>query len=149
MIAAETEVRFGQMSPWRDERTNEQGKIGLLSQWTMEGWDEQKYQQKFECFPEPTEWHQSSRNQAVMLLWRKRAQNPLPLPFSSEKLRWGQFSWMPRDIRMSKWHERNFIESVYKNDIFQEKCRRKCLAAQEYNGAGYFCEINLFIGREI
>ena len=25
-----------------DERTNEQkGKIGLLSQWTMEGWDEQ------------------------------------------------------------------------------------------------------------
>ena len=28
------EVRFGQMSRWRD---NEQGKIGLLSQWTMEG----------------------------------------------------------------------------------------------------------------
>ena len=33
----QVEVRFGQVSPWRDERTNEQGKIGLLSQWTMEG----------------------------------------------------------------------------------------------------------------
>ena len=37
----QVEVRFGQMSPWRDERTNEQpteqGKIELLSQWTMEG----------------------------------------------------------------------------------------------------------------
>ena len=31
------EVRFGQMSPWRDERPTKQGKIGLLSQWTMEG----------------------------------------------------------------------------------------------------------------
>ena len=31
------EVRFGRVSPWRDEQTNEQGKIGLLSQWTMEG----------------------------------------------------------------------------------------------------------------
>ena len=29
------------MSPWRDGRTNKKGKIGLLSQWTMEGWDEQ------------------------------------------------------------------------------------------------------------
>ena len=37
----QVEVRFGQVSPWRDERTNEQpnkqGKIELLSQWTMEG----------------------------------------------------------------------------------------------------------------
>ena len=37
----QVEVRFDLMSPWRDnrtnERTNEQGKIGLLSQWTMEG----------------------------------------------------------------------------------------------------------------
>ena len=34
----QVEVRFGQMSPWRDERTtNQQGKIELLSQWTMEG----------------------------------------------------------------------------------------------------------------
>ena len=35
------EVRFGQMLPWRDERTTnrttKQGKIELLSQWTMEG----------------------------------------------------------------------------------------------------------------
>ena len=32
------EVRFGQMSPWRDEQpNNQQGKIELLSQWTMEG----------------------------------------------------------------------------------------------------------------
>ena len=34
------EVRFGRMSPKRDD-DNEQGKIGLLSQWTMEGGDEQ------------------------------------------------------------------------------------------------------------
>ena len=37
----QVEVRFGQMSPWWDERTTnrttKQGKIGLLSQWTMEG----------------------------------------------------------------------------------------------------------------
>ena len=34
----QVEVRFGWMSPWReDERTNKRGKIGLLSQWTMEG----------------------------------------------------------------------------------------------------------------
>ena len=33
----QVEVRFGQMSPWRDNQPNEQGKIGLLSQWTMEG----------------------------------------------------------------------------------------------------------------
>ena len=33
----QVEVRFGQMSPWRDERTTKQGKIELLSQWTMEG----------------------------------------------------------------------------------------------------------------
>ena len=34
----QVEVRFGQMSPWRDEQTNNrQGKIELLSQWTMEG----------------------------------------------------------------------------------------------------------------
>ena len=34
----QVEMRFGQMSPWRDERTNNrQGKIELLSQWTMEG----------------------------------------------------------------------------------------------------------------
>ena len=35
------EVRFGRVLPWRDqqptERTTEQGKIELLSQWTMEG----------------------------------------------------------------------------------------------------------------
>ena len=30
----QVEVRFGQMSPWRDDQ---QGKIGLISQWTMEG----------------------------------------------------------------------------------------------------------------
>ena len=35
----QVEVRFGRMSRWRDN--NEQGKIGLLSQWTMEGGDEQ------------------------------------------------------------------------------------------------------------
>ena len=28
------EVRFGRMLPWRDDR---QGKIELLSQWTMDG----------------------------------------------------------------------------------------------------------------
>ena len=33
----QVEVRFGQVLPWRDKRTTEQGKIGLLSQWTMEG----------------------------------------------------------------------------------------------------------------
>ena len=35
----QVEVRFGQVSPWWDEQTtnNQQGKIGLLSQWTMEG----------------------------------------------------------------------------------------------------------------
>ena len=37
----QVEVRFDQMSPWRDERTTnqptKQGKIGLLSQWTLEG----------------------------------------------------------------------------------------------------------------
>ena len=33
----QVEVRFGQVSPWRDKRTTKQGKIGLLSQWTMEG----------------------------------------------------------------------------------------------------------------
>ena len=37
----QVEVRFGQVSPWRDERTTnrttKQGKIELLSQWTMEG----------------------------------------------------------------------------------------------------------------
>ena len=34
----QVEVRFGQMSPWRDKQTTEQqGKIELLSQWTMEG----------------------------------------------------------------------------------------------------------------
>ena len=37
----QVEVRFGRVSPWRDEqpteRTTKQGKIGLLSQWTMEG----------------------------------------------------------------------------------------------------------------
>ena len=37
----QVEVRFRQMSPWRDKRTTEQptkqGKIELLSQWTMEG----------------------------------------------------------------------------------------------------------------
>ena len=34
----QVEVRFGRMSQWLDERTNdEQGKIGLISQWTMEG----------------------------------------------------------------------------------------------------------------
>ena len=34
----QVEARFGQISQWRDERTNdEQGKIGLISQWTMEG----------------------------------------------------------------------------------------------------------------
>ena len=34
----QVEVRFGEMSPWRDdEQTNdEQGKRGLLSQWTMD-----------------------------------------------------------------------------------------------------------------
>ena len=32
------EVRFGRVSPWRDNQpTDEQGKIGLLSQLTMEG----------------------------------------------------------------------------------------------------------------
>ena len=35
------EVRFGKVLTWRDnqpnEQTTEQGKIGLLSQWTMEG----------------------------------------------------------------------------------------------------------------
>ena len=31
----QVEVRFGEMLPWRDEQTK--GKIGLLSQWTMEG----------------------------------------------------------------------------------------------------------------
>ena len=31
----QVEVRFGRMSPWRDGR--QKGKIGLLSQWTMEG----------------------------------------------------------------------------------------------------------------
>ena len=36
------EVRFRRVLPWRDNRTTEQGKIGLLSQWTMEGSDEQK-----------------------------------------------------------------------------------------------------------
>ena len=103
-------------------------------------------------------WTDGMAPKKEMKRWRKKSANQHPfkedlkrfynlLPF--RKLRWGQFSWMPRDIRMSKWHERNFIESVYKNDIFQEKCRRKCLAAQEYNGAGYFWEINLFIGREI
>ena len=35
--------QFGRVSRWRDDnQTTEQGKIGLLSQWTMEGWDEQK-----------------------------------------------------------------------------------------------------------
>ena len=35
----QAEVRFGRVLPWRDdERTNdEQGKIELLSQWTIEG----------------------------------------------------------------------------------------------------------------
>ena len=33
----QVEVRFGEMSPWRDGRTNKKGKIELLSQWTMEG----------------------------------------------------------------------------------------------------------------
>ena len=34
----QVEVRFGQMLPWRDGRTDEQkGKIELLSQWTMDG----------------------------------------------------------------------------------------------------------------
>ena len=35
------EVRFGKALPWQDnqpnEQTTEQGKIELLSQWTMEG----------------------------------------------------------------------------------------------------------------
>ena len=33
----QVEVRFGRVSPWRDEQPTKQGKIGLLSQWTMEG----------------------------------------------------------------------------------------------------------------
>ena len=33
----QVEVRFGRMSRWWDNRTTEQGKIELLSQWTMEG----------------------------------------------------------------------------------------------------------------
>ena len=37
----QVEVRFSRVLPLRDEQTNKQGKIGLLSQWTMEGWDEQ------------------------------------------------------------------------------------------------------------
>ena len=37
-VLGQVDVRFGRMSRWRDERTNdEQGKIGLISQWTMEG----------------------------------------------------------------------------------------------------------------
>ena len=32
----QVEVRFGQMSPWRDNEQTK-GKIGLLSQWTMDG----------------------------------------------------------------------------------------------------------------
>ena len=30
-------VRFDRVLPLRDVRTNKQGKIGLLNQWTMEG----------------------------------------------------------------------------------------------------------------
>ena len=52
----QVEVRFGQMSPWRDERTTnrttEQGKIGLLSQWTIEGRDEQFIQNKLKYRPQ-------------------------------------------------------------------------------------------------
>ena len=33
----QVEVRFGRVSRWRDEQPTEQGKIELLSQWTMEG----------------------------------------------------------------------------------------------------------------
>ena len=29
------------------QQTNEQGKIGLLSQWTMGGWDEQKERKRY------------------------------------------------------------------------------------------------------
>ena len=42
---------------------------------------------------------------------RKKSANQHPsredlkISFPSEKLRWGQFSWMPRDIKMSKWYE--------------------------------------------
>ena len=33
---------------WDDEQTNDkQGKIELISQWTMEGWDEQYSQSKY------------------------------------------------------------------------------------------------------
>ena len=40
----QVEVRFGRVWPRRDKQTNEQkGKIELLSQWTMEGWDGQNY----------------------------------------------------------------------------------------------------------
>ena len=33
----QVEVRFGRVSPWQDEQPTKQGKIELLSQWTMEG----------------------------------------------------------------------------------------------------------------
>ena len=36
-VVGQLEVRFGHMSPWRDEQPTKQGKIELLSQWTMEG----------------------------------------------------------------------------------------------------------------
>ena len=36
----QVEVRFGRVSPWRDEQPNKKER-GLLSQWTMEAWDEQ------------------------------------------------------------------------------------------------------------
>ena len=38
-VVGQLEVRFGQMLPWRDGRTNneQKGKIELLNQWTMDG----------------------------------------------------------------------------------------------------------------
>ena len=41
------------------------------------------------------------------------------------------------------------IESVYRNIIFQERFPRKFQAAEEYNGGGYFCDINQQIGWEL
>ena len=37
----QVEVEEEKMSPWQDN-DEQKGKIGLLSQWTMDGWDEQK-----------------------------------------------------------------------------------------------------------
>ena len=58
----------------------------------------------------PTEWRpkkkwkDEEKNQQINIHLGKILKD-FKIFFPSEKLRWGQFSWMPRDIKMSKWYE--------------------------------------------